>query len=71
VPLRPSREQLEPARVQLTVELLDERERLTGEDLLRDGAQSCFAQNWASSVELASARVELSPLLTALATRSK
>jgi hypothetical protein len=71
MPLGPSREQLEPARVQLAVELLDERERLPGEDLLRDGAQNRVTQNWASSVEPASARVELSPLLTALATRSK
>jgi hypothetical protein len=76
MPLGPRREELEPARVQLAVELLDERDRLTGQDLLRDGAQSrvaqnCVAQNWASSVEPTSASVEVSPLLTALATRSK
>ena len=71
MPLGSRREELEAAWVQLAVELLDEGERVAGQDLLRDGAQSCVAQNWASSVEPTSASVELSPLLTALATRSK
>jgi hypothetical protein len=67
VPLAPLLEQLEPARIQLPVQPLDEVERLAGEDLLGDGG----AQNWASSVDPTSASVELSPPLTALATRSK
>ncbi len=68
----PALEQLEPARVQLSVELLDERDRLPGEDVLGGGRAHAAASrsNCASSVEPLSASVELSGE-TACATRSK
>jgi hypothetical protein len=67
VPVAAPFEQLEPSRVQLAVEVRDEVDRFAGEDLPADRA----GQNCASSVEPASASVELSPLETACATLSK
>ena len=60
-------QELEPPRVELAVEALDERERIAAEDLLgrRDGHQNC-----ASSVLPVSASVDESGE-TACATRSK
>ncbi len=60
------REQLEPPRVELAVELLDEREALARENVLGDAAHA----NCASSVEPLSASVSLSGE-TACVTRSK
>ena len=71
LPLLPRLEQLEPPRIELAVEPLDERETLARQRLLDDAhASACSFVNCASSVEPLSASVSLSGE-TACVTRSK
>ena len=72
LPLGAGGEQLEPLAAELAVEALDERERLLRQDVSRlEQPAHAAGANCASSVEPSSARVELSPPVTASSTPSK